>query len=280
LVHTSFGLISIDKVARTSAARIYAKFNIYLMPFITALAIFLILSSLMVMFSNAAAREGVRNTSLQYMLLIPGLNSYIPWTYGWIALVITLIIHEAGHGIVARIYGIKVKSTGLVLILGGIPIGAFVNIKQEQLAKSSLNQKIAILTVGPLNNMILAAISLIALYLIVSTLSPLPTSSGERQFDVLVVSVNHGSLAESLDISKGSIIKSIARQQVHAKENVSNLLRSNLGNNIEIMWQDETGKKITRSVILPTLEGKGGILGASIKNKLNVVDNSSFILEK
>jgi hypothetical protein len=93
------------------------------------------------------------------------------------------------------------------------------------------------------------------------------------------VSISHGSLAESLDISKGSIIESIAGQKVHAIDNVSNLLRSNLGNKIEITWYDETGKKITRSVILPTLE-KGGILGASIKNKPNVAHDSFYALEK
>jgi hypothetical protein len=43
------------------------------------------------------------------------------------------------------------KSIGLVLILGGRPIGAFVNIEQEELAKSSLKQKTTILTADPLN---------------------------------------------------------------------------------------------------------------------------------
>jgi hypothetical protein len=61
---------------------------------------------------------------------------------------------------------------------------------------------------------------------------------------------------------------------------VSNPLKWNLGNNVEITWQDQTGKKIIRSVTLPTLEGKGGILGESIKNKPNGAHDSSFVLEK
>ena len=61
---------------------------------------------------------------------------------------------------------------------------------------------------------------------------------------------------------------------------MSNLLRSNLGNRIEITWHDETGKEITNSVILPVLEGKGGILGASIKNNPNVAHDSFYALEK
>jgi hypothetical protein len=58
---------------------------------------------------------------------------------------------------------------------------------------------------------------------------------------------------------------------------VSNSLKWNLGNNIEITWQDQTGKKIIRSVTLPTLEGKRGFLSVSIKNKPNGAHDSSFV---
>ena len=54
----------------------------------------------------------MREIGPQSNLLIPGLNPYLPWTYGWIALVVTIIIHEAGHGIVARVHNIKIESTG------------------------------------------------------------------------------------------------------------------------------------------------------------------------
>jgi hypothetical protein len=57
LIHTPFGLNFFNRVANTKAARIYARFSIYLMPLITALRIFLILTSLIVA-SNSAARTG------------------------------------------------------------------------------------------------------------------------------------------------------------------------------------------------------------------------------
>ena len=127
LIHTPFGLEFFDRVAKWRIAKFYARFNTYLMPAITALAIFLILGSLLVMFSNAQAREGVRGVGPAANLLIPGFNPYLPITYGLAALVITIIIHEAGHGVVARVHNIRVDSTGIVLFLG-IPKCAFVNI--------------------------------------------------------------------------------------------------------------------------------------------------------
>ena len=71
------------------------------------------------MLSNPAAREGAWDIGPQANLLIPGLNPLLPWTYGWIALVVTIVIHEVGHGIVARVYDAKMESTGL---LSGIDI--------------------------------------------------------------------------------------------------------------------------------------------------------------
>ena len=151
LIHTPYGLKFFDKVAKTNFGKIYAKFNIYLMPIITALALFLIVSSLFVMISNVSAREGVKGIGPQANLLIPGLNPYLPITYGLAALFVTIVIHEAGHGIVARVYNVRVDSTGVVLF-AIFPIGAFVNIERDELDKISFKQKSAILTAGPLNN--------------------------------------------------------------------------------------------------------------------------------
>ena len=279
LIHTPFGLTFFDKVARTNAARIYAKFCTYLMPLITGLAIFLFVFSLIVVFSNAAAREGARSAGPFSPFLIPGLNPILPLKIApiiIIAIIIAVVIHEGGHGIVARVYNIKVESTGILLFLG-IPVGAFVNIEQEELAKASLKQRSAILTAGPLNNMILATISLIAIYFVISTLTSLSTSS-ELQSGVEVTGINDGSLAGAIGLSKGSIIKTIAGQNVHSIEDLSTLLRSNLGHNIKVTWQDRTGEKITRSVSLPaSVEANRGILGILIKD---VAPDPSIVLKR
>lgn len=191
------------------------------MPLITALAIFLIVSSLILTFSNSGVRESARDIGPTSNLLIPGINPYLPLSYGWIALVITVIIHEAGHGIIARVYNIKVESTG-ILLLGIIPIGAFVNIDREELEKTSIKIKSAILTAGPLNNMIFALISLFALLFIVNSLYPLHML-GPAHLGVKVLSVNPGSIAESVGVTKDSVIDSIAGQKIQNIQNLSSI---------------------------------------------------------
>jgi membrane-associated protease RseP (regulator of RpoE activity) len=264
LIHTPFGLEFFDKVAKWRAAKIYADFNTYLMPLITGLAIFLILGSLAILVANSAAREGVASIGPQANLLIPGLNPYLPITYGWIALVVTIIIHEAGHGIVARVYNIRVDSTGIVLFLG-LPIGAFVNIERDELNRATLKQKSAVLTAGPMNNMILAGVSLLALFLVISTLTPLPPDPSAPQFGVMVMTVNGGSLAQSIGMESESVIQYVGGQQVRTIDDLGTLLRANLGTTVDITWINQGGETITRQAALPAAVEQGrGVLGVTV----------------
>jgi len=264
LIHTPFGLAFFDRVAKWRAAKFYADFNTYLMPAITALAIFLIIGSLFILFSSAGARGAVANVGPTANLLIPGLNPYLPITYGWIALIITIIIHEAGHGIVARVYNLRVESTGIVLFLG-LPIGAFVNIERDELNKASLKQKSAVLTAGPLNNMILAGVSLLALFLVVSTLTPLPPDPNAPQFGVLTITVNSGSLAESIGMEPQSIIQYVGGQEVRTIENLGSHLNASLGKAVDVTWINRAGETITRQAVLPpAVEPGKGILGVTV----------------
>ena len=242
LIHTPFGLKFFDKIANSKFGHFYAKFNIYLMPLITALAVFLIVGSLLVLFSNDSAREGVREIGPQGNLLIPGLNPILPWTYGWIGLVVTIIIHEAGHGIVARVYNTKVESTGVVLFLA-IPIGAFVNIQQDELNRTSFKQKSAILTAGPMNNMILAGICLGLLFLLVSSLSPVSNISGDEA-GITVLTVSENSLAKTIGLEKNSVITFINNEPIESIDELRNILRNNLGNTIQINWINEDKKLV------------------------------------
>jgi membrane-associated protease RseP (regulator of RpoE activity) len=263
LIHTPYGLKFFDRISKTRAARFYAKFNTYLMPLITIMALFLIIGSVAALFSSETIREGARGVGPQANLLIPGLNPYLPIWEGWIALVVTIIVHEAGHGIIARVYGVKVESTGLVLFLG-IPIGAFVNIERDELNRISTKQKSSILTAGPMTNIVLAAISLLAILLITSTLiitQPLDSNL----YGVVITNVNSGSLAESIGLLKGDTIQQIQGVQIRDPVQLNENLNNNLGNTVTIGIMSESGQQTTKEAALPEQREPGkGILGVSI----------------
>ncbi|HYP43444.1 MAG TPA: M50 family metallopeptidase, partial [Candidatus Nitrosocosmicus sp.] len=249
--------------SQTRAARFYAKFNTYLMPLITLMALFLIIGSVAALFSSETIREGARGVGPQANLLIPGLNPYLPIWEGWIALVVTIIVHEAGHGIIARVYGVKVESTGLVLFLG-IPIGAFVNIERDELNRISTKQKSSILTAGPMTNIVLAAISLFAILLITSTLI-ITKPMDQNLYGVVITNVNPGSLAESIGLSKGDTIQGIQGAEIRNPAQLNENLNNNLGNPVSIEIISNTGDTSVKEATLPEQREPGkGNLGVSI----------------
>src|SRR5688500_19974010 len=93
LLHTPFELKFFDYVAKTRAARAYARANTYLMPFITAVLLFFIILSIVNLISNVSAREGIREIGPRANRLIPGINPFLPITYTLISLIISVFIH-------------------------------------------------------------------------------------------------------------------------------------------------------------------------------------------
>ncbi|MGN6613890.1 MAG: site-2 protease family protein [Candidatus Nitrosocosmicus sp.] len=263
LIHTPYGLKFFDKVARSRVAKYYARFTTYLMPIITALAFFLIIGGIIALFANPIAREGARAIGPQSNILIPGLNPILPIADGWIALIIAMIVHEAGHGIVARVHGVKVESTGIVLLFI-LPIGAFVNIEKDELDRITFKRKSSILTAGITTNLIIGGISLLLIFLITSSLN-VTHPSNPNIFGVEVTTIGEKSLAQNLGLTKGSIIQQIQDKDIKNPLQLNGNLSSNLGKTISITWLNEKGQKITKQATLPKERVPGkGILGVSI----------------
>ncbi len=212
MLHTPFGLKFFDYVAKTRAARAYARANTYLMPFITAIMLFFIILSIVNLISNVSAREGIREIGPRANLLIPGINPFLPITYTLVALIISVFIHEAGHGIVARVYGIKVESTGIAFVLF-VPVGAFVNLDRDELTPIASNV----------------------------------TSNG-----IELITVAKGSLAERIGLTEGSRIISIGNSEIQSQVDLTQVLRSNIGNQLPIVWQDKNGVQRSDTFSIPS----------------------------
>jgi len=85
--------------------------------------------------------------------ILPGIT--MPLFAGIISLVILLIVHEFSHGVLARIAKIKLKSVG-VLLLGIIPMGAFVEPDEKEMKKLGREKQERILIAGISSNMLIS----------------------------------------------------------------------------------------------------------------------------
>ncbi len=94
--------------------------------------------------------------SPQVLLGLPGINPFIPLTYGIFALAVAIIVHEFSHGILARKWKVKIKSLGILLFI--VPIGAFVEPDEEDMQALDRPKRGAIFAAGPGSNVVLAAL--------------------------------------------------------------------------------------------------------------------------
>ena len=114
--------------------RSFANLGILLM-FAGMIAMFLVIAlsdlALYTSFLNGNVPEPGKYNAPRNILLIPGVNEFIPFTWGVIALIVTLVVHEFSHAILCRVEGIRVKSMGILYAL--VPVGGFAEPDDEQL---------------------------------------------------------------------------------------------------------------------------------------------------
>ncbi|MCL5099669.1 MAG: site-2 protease family protein [Candidatus Marsarchaeota archaeon] len=96
--------------------------------------------------------------------LIPGVDT--PLFAGIIALVVILIFHEMSHGVLAAMFKVKLKSVGL-LMFGLIPVGAFVEPEEKQVAKLPAIQQNEILAAGVSSNFLLMLVFLVPMVVMI-----------------------------------------------------------------------------------------------------------------
>ena len=87
--------------------------------------------SLIKSFQTQTVPQPTKFNEPRNIFLIPGLNEFIPFYWGAIALIVTLMVHEFSHAILCKVEGIKVKSMGILLAL--VPVGGFAEPDEEQL---------------------------------------------------------------------------------------------------------------------------------------------------
>jgi membrane-associated protease RseP (regulator of RpoE activity) len=85
---------------------------------------------------------------------IPGSPIFVPFWFGIIALFIVVVVHEFGHGIVAKAHGLKIKSSGFGMF-AIFPI-AFVEPDEKILKKQSDHIQYSTFAAGPFFNILLA----------------------------------------------------------------------------------------------------------------------------
>ena len=218
----------------------------------------------------------------QDLLLIPGLNSYVPSTFAvWFALVFAMVIHEAGHGIISRVENMRVKSTGLLTLI--IPIGAFVESYGEDVEKARLGSKLRMFAAGITNNIVIGIICLLLLTVLLGMAVP-----GDHPY---VYGVYSGYPAEEAGVLPGLIVTDIDGMAVYSLEDITAIMSNTKPGQVVTLSGEYKGEAQSYDITLAAVpddlqstitraDSEAGYLGISFmepETLTSAVDVLSFV---
>ncbi len=207
LIKTKKGRNLLDRLSRPRLFwRIYGNLGIASAVFvmITTFIMLALITRLMVL----DPPQPTRVTEPRNVLVIPGVNDFLPLSMAVeivLGLLIGIVIHELGHGIMCRAEDINVSSMGAIS-LAILPLGAFVEPDDEEVEAASSGSRTRMFSAGVMNNFILTIIAFSLLALSLTWVSPIP--------GVGVQNVINDSEAKQLGISQGDVIQRVNGEQI------------------------------------------------------------------
>ncbi|GBC75127.1 hypothetical protein HRbin06_00441 [archaeon HR06] len=190
--------------------------GIIIMVSVAILGTFLIINSIQSLITRPEVAEVQREAGPQSFILLPGFNPYLPIIYGWLAILVGIIVHEGAHGIVAKNLNYKIHSSGFLFFLF-IPIGAFVEVDEKQLQESKAKNAVRVMAAGPGANVIVAVVSLSLLLTLLNGLYPAVDG-------LYVVEVLKDYPASKAGLMEKDIIYSVDGKRVLTPEDLSKAL--------------------------------------------------------
>ena len=149
----------------------------------------------------------------QDALVIPGVNQFLPWAAAVdivVGLLVGLLVHEGGHGLLCRVEDIEIESMGVAL-LAFVPMGAFVQPDEESQEAADRGGRTRMFAAGVTNNFLVTAVSFALLFALVASLVTVVPG-------VAIGGALPGSAAEEAGIDRGDVLVSVDGQPVDGDE--------------------------------------------------------------
>jgi membrane-associated protease RseP (regulator of RpoE activity) len=186
---------------------------------------------------------------------IPGSPLNIPlWVI--IPLFFVVLIHEAGHGLVAKAHKIPIVSTGIVFF--GPIVGAFVEPDEKKLKKASDVVKLSVFAAGPFFNALSAFVVFIIMFVAINPLTNAMVTPQGFVFD----SIQEGFPAEIAGVQSGVVYDQINGVDVFTVEDML-LELQDLKPGDEVSFGNQEGEVTVITTTNPQDETKAyiGVLG-------------------
>ncbi len=235
---TKKGRDLIDRLAQKKRLwEIYGNLGLFIV------AIAMVIIFVMVFFNAYIATQipAERAPQADEILVIPGVNPFIPLGYGILSLAVGIIVHEFSHGILSRAADVKIKSLGLIFLV--VPLGAFVEPDEDELEKTERIKRDRMFAAGATSNIVLA----IVLVLIFSMVFMGSISAQEE--GVMIRGIYEDTPAAEAEMKSYEQIVEIDGVEIKGIRDMETL-------NINITEMDDENEKTLRGVEVKVRRGK------------------------
>ncbi|MFC4406679.1 site-2 protease family protein [Haloarchaeobius iranensis] len=179
------------------------------------------------------------------VLVIPGVNDFLPLaaTPGILfGLLVGLVVHEGGHGLLCRVEDIEIESMGIGL-LAVLPVAAFVEPNEENRRKASRGAQSRMFAAGVTNNFAITVVAFALLF------GPVAGSIGVAS-GALVGGALPGSAAADAGIDGGDRITAVGGTPVENNSHFEDLVAEQNASRLELEVNGDRTVTMNRSVLV------------------------------
>ncbi len=157
--------------------------------------------------------------------LLPGvsISDKLPILSFWhwiLAILIIAVVHEASHGIYARLVNVKIKSSGFAFL--GPILAAFVEPDEQELKKKRTRDQLMVFSAGPFSNILLA----VFIFLIIIFVSAPIVGSMVNTNGLIISGVNETLPIAASGLVAGHILQEIEGEKIDSANVISDVLAS------------------------------------------------------
>jgi membrane-associated protease RseP (regulator of RpoE activity) len=181
----------------------------------------------------------------QNALVIPGVNDFLPLAAApeiVFGLVVGLVVHEGGHGLLCRVEDIDIDSMGLAF-LSVFPIGAFVEPDEDSRNAASRGSQTRMFAAGVTNNFLVTFLAFLLLFGPVA--GSISVAAGLPVGDVL-----QGSSADDAGLEHGDVVEQVEGTAVANGSEFEAELDRVEGREVSLSLRDGRQLTVERSVLV------------------------------
>ena len=189
--------------------------------------------------------EPTQVTQPRNFLVIPGVNDFLPLSVApeiVFGLLLGLVVHEGGHGLLCRVENIDIESMGLVT-LAVVPVGAFVEPSEESQRSADRGERTRMFAAGVTNNFAVAVVAFALLFgPVVGAITVAP--------GVAVADAFSGTPADAAGIDQGDRVTAVEGRSVDTEAELEAALAATDARTVDVEVDGERTVAVERSPVV------------------------------